>query len=132
MGHMNVMWYVAKFDEACWQLLSRVGISASRMLRERVGMAAVVQHIEYKRELYAGEVISIESKMLEVRERSLRMQHVMIHDETKERVAVMEVVGVHLDFTTRKASPLPADLRDRASAMITKTGIDLSISTSAI
>jgi acyl-CoA thioester hydrolase len=22
MGHMNVMWYVAKFDEASWQLLS--------------------------------------------------------------------------------------------------------------
>ena len=25
MGHMNVMWYVGKFDEAAWQLLAAVG-----------------------------------------------------------------------------------------------------------
>jgi acyl-CoA thioester hydrolase len=25
MGHMNVMWYVGKFDEASWQLFASVG-----------------------------------------------------------------------------------------------------------
>jgi acyl-CoA thioester hydrolase len=112
------MWYVAKFDEACWHLLSWLGMSSSRMRTDRVGMAAVEQRIEYKREVFAGDLVSIRSKILDVKEKSVRMQHEMTNDETNEVVATMEVVGIHLNFPTRKSCPLPADLRDRASAMI--------------
>lgn len=118
MGHMNVMWYVAKFDEACWQLLAKLGISASRARQAGTGMAAVEQHIQYKREVYAGGVISIQSSMLAIKEKSVRMHHAMIDDENNELVALMEVVGVYLDLTTRKACPIPAELRDRAAAMV--------------
>src|SRR5689334_23302299 len=61
MGHMNVMWYVGKFDEATWQLLSNIGLSRSRLEKEGAGMAAVEQHIEYKRELRAGDLVTIRS-----------------------------------------------------------------------
>lgn len=27
VGHMNVMWYVGKFDEATWQLFNAVGLT---------------------------------------------------------------------------------------------------------
>ena len=27
MGHMNVMWYVGKFDEATWHLFAQTGIT---------------------------------------------------------------------------------------------------------
>jgi acyl-CoA thioesterase FadM len=30
MGHVNVMWYAGKFDEACWQLLSMLGSGRPR------------------------------------------------------------------------------------------------------
>src|SRR5215813_3794237 len=59
MGHMNVMWYVGKFDEATWQLLASVGLSSTRLRQEGIGMVAVEQHIEYKRELVAGDLITI-------------------------------------------------------------------------
>ena len=29
MGHMNVMWYVGKFDEATWNLFAQVGVTAA-------------------------------------------------------------------------------------------------------
>lgn len=122
MGHMNVMWYVSKFDEACWQLLAWMGISGSRMRTGRVGMAAAEQRIEYKREVFAGDVVSIRSRMLEVKEKSVRMQHEMINDETQELVAIMEVIGVHVNFSTRKACPFPSDLRNRVSAMVLNGG----------
>ena len=35
MGHMNVMWYVGKFDEATWQILSTLGLSRTRLNRPR-------------------------------------------------------------------------------------------------
>ena len=34
MGHMNVMWYVGKFDEATWHLLALLGLTPSS-LREQ-------------------------------------------------------------------------------------------------
>ena len=118
MGHMNVMWYVGKFDEATWQLISSIGLSRSRLLQEGAGMAAVEQHIEYKRELHAGDLITIRSSVLEVKDKSVRFRHEMWNDETGELAASTVLVGVHFDLTARKARGLPVDVRERASAMM--------------
>ena len=29
VGHMNIMWYVGKFDEANWNLFARLGLTPS-------------------------------------------------------------------------------------------------------
>jgi acyl-CoA thioester hydrolase len=118
MGHMNVMWYVAKFDEASWQLASALGLTASRCKREGIGLAAVDQHIEYKRELHAGDVVTIRSSVLDVTEKSIRLVHEMRNDETGEIAAVTILVGVHLDTTTRLSRALPPDVRERAILVI--------------
>jgi len=119
MGHMNVMWYSGKFDEASWQWLSRIGLTQSYFREHGCGMAAVEQHITYKRELYAGDVVSVRSRLLELNEKSIRMMHEMIHDETGCIVAVAIIVGVCLDATLRKAQPLPSYLRERLSELET-------------
>jgi len=75
MGHMNVMWYVGKFDEATWQLLASVGLSSARLRKEQIGMVAVEQHIEYKREVLAGDLLTIRSSVQERREKSLLLLH---------------------------------------------------------
>ena len=54
IGHMNVMWYVGKFDEATWNLFAEVGMTPTYLRNEGRGMAAVQQNITYKRELLAG------------------------------------------------------------------------------
>ena len=114
MGHMNVMWYTGKFDEACWQLLSMVGLTQSRFARSGSGMAAVEQHIQYKRELHAGDAITVRSVLLEVNDKSIRMMHEMRHDTTGEVAATTEVAGVYIDAIVRKAMRLPEDVRKRA------------------
>ena len=118
MGHMNVMWYVGKFDEASWQLLSTLGLTASRFRRDGIRVAAVDQHIEYKRELHAGDVVTVRSAVLAVTEKSIRIAHEMRDDETGEIAAVTILVGVHLDRASRQARPLPSDVRECAIGMI--------------
>jgi acyl-CoA thioester hydrolase len=118
MGHMNVMWYVGKFDEASWQLLSTLGLTASRFRRDGIRVAAVDQHIEYKRELHAGDVVTVRSAVLAVTEKSIRIAHEMRDDETGEIVAVTILVGVHLDRAGREARALPPDIRECALRMI--------------
>jgi len=118
MGHMNVMWYVGKFDEASWQLLSALGLSASRLREANAGMAAVEQYIEYKRELHAGDITTVRSTVLEVTEKALRLLHEMRNDSTDEVVAVTGTTGVYFDASLRKARRLPSNVRMVAELMI--------------
>jgi acyl-CoA thioester hydrolase len=116
MGHMNVMWYVGKFDEATWQLFASVGLPSSRLRQEGIGLVAVEQRIEYKRELLAGDTISIRSTFQEVREKALLFSHEMTNQETQELAARTFLTGVCIDLKTRKARPLPGDIRERIAA----------------
>jgi len=116
IGHMNVMWYVGKFDEATWHLLASAGLTGKRMREEGFGMVAVEQRIEYKRELLAGDLITIRSWFQEVREKSLLFVHEMTNEETQEVAARTFLTGVCLDTKTRKARPLPADVQERIAS----------------
>ena len=118
MGHMNVMWYVGKFDEATWQLLASVGASPSRLREEGFGLVAVEQHIQYKRELLPGDLLTIRSALVEAKEKSLRFSHEMTKDETGELAATMLVVGVCIDSVSRKARALPPDILERLAALL--------------
>jgi acyl-CoA thioester hydrolase len=61
MGHMNVMWFVGKFDEATWTL-------GAPYLREmKRGMAAVEQRIAYRREALPGDALTIRSASVELK-----------------------------------------------------------------
>ena len=122
MGHMNVMWYVAKFDEATWQLFAAIGLTGARLRAERIGMAGVEAHIEYKRELFPGDVVTVTSVMLEVKDKVLRFAHEMKKDDTGELAARTVLVAVHLDTVTRKARALPDDVRAAARALVEGAG----------
>jgi acyl-CoA thioester hydrolase len=122
LGHMNVMWYVGKFDEASWQLLGSVGLTASRFRHDSLGMAAVEQHIDYKRELHAGDGVTIRSGMIAVTEKTIRIVHEMTRDETGTVAAGTVIVAVHIEATRRKARQLPPDVRERAIRMIRERG----------
>ena len=118
MGHMNVMWYVGKFDEATWQLFARLGITPKFMSDQQRAMVAVEQHIEYKRELMAGDIVTVRSTVVEIRDKVLRFSHVMTNSATGEVAATTMLTAVFLDAVARKAASFPAEIRERAAAMI--------------
>ncbi len=107
IGHMNVMWYVGKFDEATWQFFHAVGLSPSLLREQGRGMAAVDQRITYARELHAGDVVSVRTRVDEVHAKRLVFTHEMLNDETGAVAATSTLVGVHMDTVARKSCPLP-------------------------
>ena len=119
MGHMNVMWYVGKFDEATWHVFARIGLTPSRLLEGERGMAAEQQNNTYKRELIAGDIVEVESRILEVREKVLRFSHEMRNAETGEIAAVCELTGVYMDRRLRKSCAFPDEIRKMAEALVT-------------
>ena len=85
-------------------------------------MVAVEQRLEYKRELVAGDLLTIRSSVAEVREKSVVLVHEMTNQETEELAARTVLTGVCIDLTTRRARPLPAYIRERIVSARVPTG----------
>jgi acyl-CoA thioester hydrolase len=113
MGHMNVMWYVGKFDEATWQVFGALGLTPSWLRENHRGMATVEQSISYKKELMAGELVSVHSAILELKEKAVRFSHEMRRDENGEVAASTVVTAVHLDTQVRRACAFPPAVKAR-------------------
>lgn len=117
VGHMNVMWYVGKFDEATWQFFNQLGLSPSWLRANQRGMAAVDQHISYLQELHAGDVVSVQTTLIELKEKSIRFVHEMHNDESQQVVARTTLKAVHMDTGRRKSCAFPDTLAERAAAL---------------
>ena len=111
VGHMNIMWYVGKFDEANWNLFARIGLTPTYLRQSGRGMAGVQQNITYRRELLPGDIVEIKSAMLEIGGKSIRFRHEMRNAETGEIAAVCEITAVHLDRQAHKSVPFPDAVR---------------------
>jgi acyl-CoA thioester hydrolase len=117
MGHMNVMWYVGKFDEATWNFFGALGLDPAFLRANDRGMAAVEQTIAYKKELMPGDVVTIYSAVVEIKERVIRFSHEMRRTDTGDVAATTVITAVHLDTKARKATVFPAEIRDRAERL---------------
>lgn len=118
VGHMNVQSYVGRFDEASWHFLARLGLTPSFLAAQNRGLVALDQRIQYQREVLAGALLHVGSKLLEVNAKTLRYQHCMHNSETQEAVASMELLVGYLDKTTRRMTALPDVVAARARAML--------------
>jgi len=118
VGHMNIMWYVGKFDEANWNLFARVGLTPTYLRQSGRGMAGVQQNITYRHELLAGDIVEVKSVLLELRDKSIRFRHDMRNAETGEIAASCEITAVHLDRQARKAIAFTDGVRSIAETQL--------------
>lgn len=110
VGHMNVRYYVAKFDEASWQLMAKVGLTPSYLRENNKSVVAVEQHIKYINELLPGDLIVVRSKVEEIKKSFIKFSHQMINSQSLEIAAEMTVVAVHLDLNSRKPGTIPNEI----------------------
>lgn len=118
MGHMNVAWYVSKFDEATWNFFAQLGLTPSYLRKAGRGMAAVEQTISYKAEMMPGDLIEVRSRLIELKGKAVRFAHDMFNTETGVLTASTELTGVHLDTRLRKAVAFEPEITAGAEAAL--------------
>jgi acyl-CoA thioester hydrolase len=73
------------------------------------GLATVACDVRFLRELRAGDVLHIETAVIEVDDKRVRLGHKVFDSATGELVTTMAQWLVHFDLDRRKACPIPAE-----------------------
>ncbi|MDA8972401.1 MAG: thioesterase family protein [Saprospiraceae bacterium] len=115
-GHMNVMYYINKFENAGRNLSLEMGVS--KIMSKEIGFVVVEQTIKYLREVFEDDLLFVESSLVNFSNKAMVMRHEMFNGITKELVSTMDVVGVLFNKTNRKAIPIPKDRIDILKKMI--------------
>jgi acyl-CoA thioester hydrolase len=118
MGHMNVMWYTSKFDEATWRFFAELGMTSKWFAEHNRGMAAIEQTTSYLSELNAGDVIEINTRLLESHEKVLVFEHEMVDAVGGRVAATSRLTGVHLDTVARRSTSFSPQVMEAAIQLL--------------
>lgn len=111
-GHMNVRHYAPFFDDASYQIWTKMGFPYSRMI-ETFGVHCVAASVTttFVRELKAGDLIVIDGAATHLGSRSATFRLRMCHADTGALHATYDMVEVVFDPKTRRSAPMPDALR---------------------
>lgn len=118
LGHMNVRWYAHLFDDAGWHLWTRIGITPAELEARGVVTVIASTRTDFRRELRAGELIVIESGFTAVGTRSLTHHQRLRNAGDGAVCATQKTVEVFFDLATRKAAPVPDDIRGKLETVL--------------
>ena len=108
MGHMNIRWYIALFDQAAWKFFGSIGMSRPYFEQEQGGLFALKQFISYLAEVHVGETVAIRTRVLGRSVKRLHFMHFMVNESRQNLAATLETLTSHADLAIRRTSPFPA------------------------
>jgi acyl-CoA thioesterase FadM len=114
LGHMNVQHYFRAVSDGMFAVMVLVGLTPEEIRRRKLSFAVVRAETEFHRELYAGDVIALESTILKVGERSANFHHRLRNVATDDLTMSTEFKCVLLDIDKRQAAVVPEDIRNAA------------------
>ena len=112
-GHMNARWYSHHFDDGGFHLFNMAGIDVAGLLESNRALVTAQTEINFVKELNPGELFVIRSGFSHVGTKSARHLHRMYDVKEGELRATMEGIDVMFDLDSRKAVPIPAELREK-------------------
>jgi acyl-CoA thioester hydrolase len=110
LGHMNVQFYIARLADAGMLAMNGLGLTVKEADARRINAATVSQKLEYRRELRAGDLIAIESRILEQAGKKLRLAHRLRNVVSGDICFEAEVLYVGIDLDARRSVDLPVGL----------------------
>lgn len=111
LGHMNVAAYVDAVSDAMFIIQGLAGLDRATMAATQRSFVAARLECDYRAEMLAGDVLSIDSRVLHIGTKSARFAHVMTRASDGATVFTAENISVHFDLAARRALPIQDDLR---------------------
>ena len=121
-GHLNIRHYLGIASEGLDESLVPLGIHENWPRVANQAVFSAEHHLTYVTELRTGDRISVRVRLVG---RSERAAHAVAYlvDEGRERLSyVMEEIFLHVDMTTRRTSPWPADVAAALDRRVAEEG----------
>ena len=123
-GHMSAKSYFPRFYDAGGVLSRSTGLFYGDLEKRNIGLVTVIHKIRYLAELSEGDPFIIESAFVSIGRRSLRYVQKMNNARTGDLAASFDTVEALFDFTERKSTPWPDDLRAGVESRIVELSQD--------
>ncbi|WP_300259404.1 thioesterase family protein [Bradyrhizobium sp.] len=121
-GHLNMAYYNVMFDRAIDQFWLKLGIGPAYM-KERHGSTFTAEcHVRYLREIHLGDPVEVSVWLLEADDKRLHTFEELRHATEGWISASSENMSLHIDMTSRKVAPFPADICERIAAVVEAHG----------
>ena len=117
-GHMNVAYYVLAFDHATDAFLDMLGMGPDYRAREKGSTFVVETHVNYQRELVAGDPMRITTQLLGFDSKRIHYFHRLYHASRGFLSATTELMVIHVDLAERHSAPMPLPVLDRLSTLM--------------
>ena len=118
MGHMNVRWYMALFDEAAWNFFASFGMDKAFYRTSGAGGFALKQFTHYLAEVRIGETVAIRTRLLGRSAKRIHYMHFMLNETTGVLSATLEVLGAFANLKIRRTAPYPDHIAVRIDALL--------------
>jgi acyl-CoA thioester hydrolase len=118
LGHMNVRWYAALFDDASFHLWTQAGISQREMQKHGVQAVAARTTNVFVSPLNAGDLVVIVSGFTKIGNKSVGYVAKMFNADTRQLAATQEAVEVFFDPVARASTAVPEIFRNTLSSSI--------------
>lgn len=116
-GHLNMAYYNVLFDEACDEILTRLGLGADYLTSRNGSYFTAEAHVCYIRELAAGMPVISRLQLLDLDAKRIRVYQELFHAEEGWLSATSEQMCLHVDMGARKVVPWPDDILSELTAL---------------
>ncbi len=115
-NHMQDAYYLVAFGDGLDAFFRYIGDDEDYRASGLTFFTAET-HLNYYREMKAGEPFTIETRLVGLDEKRMHLFHRMLHGKTGELVATNEIIQLHVDQKAGKVSPMRADIYEALSAV---------------
>ena len=117
-GHLNMAYYNVIFDHGVDHFYDLLNVGAA-YASSGVGSCFTLEvHLHYVQELKLGDEVEVRLQLLDFDHKRLHFYQEMYHCAEGYLAATSEQIALHVDMTSRRSAPFPADVTNKLSDVL--------------
>ena len=116
-GHLNMAYYNVLFDRAVDEAFELLGCGADYVKNRKHSCFTAEVHVRYLREVHEGDPVRVTFQLLAYDAKRMHYFEQLFHAEEGWVSATSENMSLHVDMTSKKTAPFPADVTRCLSRM---------------
>jgi acyl-CoA thioester hydrolase len=117
-GHLNLAYYHVLFDRALDESLGLCGLDAAYVEERAASYFVLESRVSYRRELKLADPVRTTVQIIHVDDKRIHCWLELRHAREGWLSASCECLLIHVDMSTRRASPLPPDIAANLDSML--------------